>query len=68
MRGRVKFYSPKGYGFIAAEAGEDYFVHISAVTDGRPELVQGDEVLFDLEPGQKGMKAVNVTVINGSDR
>jgi len=57
----------KGYGFIEPkEGGGDIFFHHSSC--GGPkieELNVGDEVTYDVEPGQggKGPRAVNVTPV-----
>ncbi len=60
MNGTVKFYNrKKGFGFITAEDGNDYFVHVSALEEG-VVLRDNDVVSFDVEDGQRGPKAVNV--------
>ncbi len=63
--GVVKWFSEKkGYGFIEQEDGPDVFVHFSGiVADGFKTLNEGDRVTFDIEQGQKGPSAVNVTVV-----
>ena len=60
MKGNVKFFnSMKGFGFIAGEDGEEYFVHQSDLPEGLT-LNENDAVEFDVEQGDRGPKAVNV--------
>jgi CspA family cold shock protein len=62
MNGTVKFFNAmKGFGFISAEDGKEYFVHQSALGEG-VNLNENDPVSFDVEQGDRGPKAVNVKV------
>lgn len=61
--GTVKWFNDsKGYGFIQQENGPDVFVHHSGIKgNGFKSLKEGAHVTFDIEEGQKGPAAVNVT-------
>ena len=63
--GIVKWFDDrKGYGFIEQEDGPDVFVHYSGITgNGFKSLGEGDKVSFEIEQGEKGPAAINVTVV-----
>lgn len=64
--GKVKWFNAeKGFGFIETEGSADVFAHYSAIqSQGFRKLNEGDEVEFDVEPGQngKGPQAKNIVV------
>jgi CspA family cold shock protein len=55
----------KGFGFIAGEDGQEYFMHRSAVRDGSvfEQLREGQPVTFDGGKGEKGLRAENVRLV-----
>jgi cold shock CspA family protein len=62
MRGTVKWFSSeKGYGFITSESGEDHYFNVQSV-EGTSLPSNGDSVSFESKPGNKGLKAVNVSI------
>lgn len=65
QKGTVKWFNAsKGYGFISRESGEDVFVHFKAIlSEGYKSLNEGDKVQFEVEQGQKGLQATNVTKV-----
>ncbi len=65
MTGKVKWFNElKGFGFITAEDGVDYFVHFSGIaSEGFKTLKEGQDVKFTLEDGERGKQAVDVEVI-----
>jgi CspA family cold shock protein len=63
--GIVKWFNgSKGYGFITREKGEDVFVHYRSIEgEGYKSLDEGDEVSYQVEQGEKGLQAVQVSKI-----
>lgn len=66
--GTVKWFNTqKGYGFIQREAGNDVFVHYSAIQGfGFRNLEEGEQVEFTVEETPKGPQAVNVTKLGAT--
>ncbi len=62
MKGTVKMFNKeKGFGFIRAEDGQDYFFHYSAlVMDEFKTAEKGEQVEFEVEESDRGPRAKNV--------
>jgi CspA family cold shock protein len=62
MKGTVKrLVSDKGFGFIAAEDGQEYFFHQSALNGvSFSGLREGQAVTFERGQGPKGARGENV--------
>jgi CspA family cold shock protein len=57
-----KVVSDRGFGFIAAEDGKEYFFHRDGLTASLDfdRLTGGERVSFDIEQSPKGPRAKNV--------
>lgn len=64
QKGTVKWFDAvKGYGFIAGDDGKDIFVHQGNILmKGFRALEVGQRVSYQIEPTEKGNKAINVVV------
>jgi cold shock CspA family protein len=58
--GNCARWDARGWGIIWAREGQNFFVHVSAVTDGAP-LPPGEIVEFQSVAGPHGPRAVRVT-------
>ena len=65
VTGIVKWFNDaKGYGFLQQDNGPDVFVHFSVINgEGRRTLKEGQKVSFQVNEGDKGLQADNVTIL-----
>lgn len=62
----VRFDSAKGYGFIAPDhGGEDVFLHVNDLRMAEEALRPGLMVEFEIEQGDRGLKASSVRLAAG---
>ena len=61
MNGTIKrLVSDKGFGFVAAADGNEYFFHQTACEGQFDQLREGQAVTFNTGQGPKGPRAENV--------
>jgi cold shock protein len=62
--GHVKWFNrSKGFGFIIRDSGGEIFVHHRNIEgSGRRSLKDGERVLFNVTPHEKGLQAEHVSV------
>jgi len=68
-RGTVKWFNnQKGFGFICPQGGgDDVFAHFSAIVmEGYKTLKAGQDVIFNLQNGPKGLHAAEIRVEDDS--
>lgn len=67
LAGTVKWFSPeKGFGFIAADDGRDFFAHYSGIVRARgakANLLQDQRVTFRGWKGERGLFASEIAVL-----
>jgi cold shock CspA family protein len=65
LRGVVcKLFPQEGYGFILKEGGGEVYFHKNALHGIKFEdLEDGTEVVFNIEPGEKGPQATTVNPV-----
>ncbi|MEU2065241.1 cold shock domain-containing protein [Streptomyces sp. NPDC013455] len=65
----VRFDSARGYGFISpAHGGEDVFLHVNDLLIPEAYLRSGLQVEFEIEEGERGLKASSVRLAEGAER
>ena len=66
--GTVSWYDEdKGFGFITHDAGgPDVFIHVRALAEGLTWLTEGDRVVYEVTPGDKGPQARNLKLVRGA--
>ena len=69
MKGNVKFFNQgKGFGFIAGEDGNEYFVHVNDLEGADPhDLQENTAVIFEVVQGDRGPKAAHVKLDQGGE-
>src|SRR5262245_9971465 len=62
----IRFDAVRGYGFVAPDGGgDDVFLHVNDLDVDKSQIAPGVSVEFDIENGDKGLKAAHVSVQEG---
>ena len=60
----IRFDEVRGYGFVAPETGgDDVFIHVNDLEFDKRHLAVGAVVDFEVEDGDRGLKASTVTLV-----
>ena len=63
--GKVKWFdADRGFGFLAADDGQEVFLHASALPAGTTTLKPGARVEFGVADGKKGKQALSVKLLS----
>jgi CspA family cold shock protein len=65
LKGRIKkIVRERGFGFISVEDGKEVFFHRSALEGIELDNIEeGDDIEFNSERGPKGLRAVNIRML-----
>jgi len=58
-----KLVADRGFGFIAADDGKEYFFHRSSTEGNFDRLQGGEKVNFEIEASPKGPRAKSVRIV-----
>ncbi|GAA1347986.1 cold shock domain-containing protein [Arthrobacter roseus] len=62
--GKVKWFdTEKGFGFLAADDGQEVFLHASALPEGVKEVKPGTRLEFGVADGRRGLQALSVRIL-----